>query len=55
MEEGLQHFIVTYDNYYLIDERWAIYCDGIIYDRTKAEDIPEWVFALKDILVHKIF
>jgi len=34
----------------LIDERYLIYYDGVIYDTLKAEDIPQHIFKMRDIL-----
>lgn len=33
----------------LVNERYQIYLDsGVIYDREKAEDIPQFVFDIRD-------
>lgn len=35
----------------LILERYEIWNDGVIYDTWEAEDIPQWVFKVRDIIV----
>lgn len=32
----------------LIDDRYLIYSDGVVYDTEKAEDIPSYVFQIRD-------
>jgi hypothetical protein len=35
-----------------INNRWDIFLDdGCVYDTLKAEDIPQWVFLLRDLLI----
>lgn len=38
----------------IIKERYLIYSDGIVYDCKKAEDIPIYIFKIRDILIKKI-
>lgn len=45
------------DNGWTINKRWQIYSDdgqGTIYDTLKAEDIPQWVFKARDVLMKTI-
>lgn len=37
----------------LVDDRYAIYPDGVIYDTEKAEDIPGYVFEIRDKIIGK--
>ena len=32
----------------LINDRYLIYSDGVIYDTKEAKDIPEWVFEIRN-------
>ncbi len=41
----------TLENYWLINNRYAIYRDGIIYDTKKASDIPTSIFKIRDNLI----
>ena len=36
---------------YLINNRYKIYQDGTIYDTKNAEDIPQWIFELRDFIL----
>jgi len=35
----------------MVDDRYAIYPEGDIYDTLKAKDIPEYVFNLRDLIL----
>lgn len=32
----------------LINNRYLIYSDGVIYDTLQGQDIPDWVFEIRD-------
>ena len=34
-----------------IENRYEIYSDGVIYDTEKGEDIPQYIFKIRDILI----
>lgn len=38
-------------NHWLVDYRYAIYTDGVVYDTKQARDIPYYIFDLRDKLV----
>jgi hypothetical protein len=42
----------TKERYYLINDRYAIYIDGCIYDTKHARDIPAQVFKIRDNLIN---
>jgi hypothetical protein len=43
------------DDSFLVDGRYKIYkSDGCIYDTEKADDIPQYIFKLRDTLIKKI-
>lgn len=42
----LDHIIVVYRN-----KQYTIYTDGVVYDNSTAEDIPELVFKIRDLYV----
>jgi len=44
----------TKEHYYFINNRYAIYKDGCIYDTKKAADIPSHIFNLRDNLLNQI-
>lgn len=44
----------TLENYWLVNERYAIYRDGIIYDTKKASDIPTSIFKIRDKLIQAL-
>lgn len=35
----------------LINNRWLIYGDGVVYDTVAGKDIPAFVFKIRDALV----
>jgi len=35
----------------LIDNRYQMYQDGVIYDTEQAKDIPQWVFEFKEFVL----
>lgn len=35
----------------LIDDRYLIYPDGVVYDTDEAEDIPSYVFKIRDKII----
>ena len=38
----------------IIDNRYEMYSDGVIYDTQKSDIIPQWIFEFKDfILKHR--
>lgn len=37
----------------LVNERYAIYKDGTIYDTLKSDDIPQWIYDLRETLCNK--
>ena len=37
-------------NHWLVDYRYAIYFDGVVYDTKAARDIPYYIFDLRDKL-----
>lgn len=39
------------EEYILIDNRYALYSDGIIYDTLKNKDIPQWIFEFRDFVL----
>ena len=44
--------IETKPNCWIVNDRYWIYkSDGCIYDNDKAEDIPQNLFALRDLLI----
>jgi hypothetical protein len=39
---------------WIVNNRYQIYSDnGTVYDTTKAVDIPQYIFKLRDILINK--
>lgn len=32
----------------IIDTRWEMYSDGVVYDTKRAKDIPQWIFDFRD-------
>jgi hypothetical protein len=38
-------------NHWLVDNRFAIYFDGVVYDTKAARDIPYYIFKLRDNLI----
>lgn len=36
---------------YIIHNRYEIYSDGVVYDHEHAEDIPQWIFELRDFVL----
>lgn len=43
--------IEVYSDYWLVNDRYAIYKDGIVYDTVKALDIPLYIFKYRDELI----
>lgn len=44
--------IVGYEDSFIVNDRYEIYkFDGCVYDTTKGQDIPAWVFKIRDELV----
>ena len=41
-------------DYWLVNDRFAIYSDGVIYDTKQARDIPSYIFDLKDKLIEGV-
>ena len=39
--------------YWLINNRYAIYFDGVVYDNKAARDIPYYIFNLRDKLIRE--
>jgi len=37
--------------FYLIQNRYEIYQDGVIYDTKEARDIPQYIFELRDFIL----
>ena len=37
-----------------IFDRYEIWSDGIVYDTEKAEDIPEYIFEIRDLIIEEI-
>lgn len=37
--------------FFIINNRYSIYQDGVIYDTEKAKDIPQWIFELRDFIL----
>ena len=35
----------------LINDRYKMYNDGVIYDTKEAKDIPQWIFELRDFIL----
>lgn len=38
------------DGAIVINDRYAIYKDGFISDEIKGQDIPQWVFKVRDLI-----
>jgi hypothetical protein len=36
---------------FVINDRYWMYSDGVVYDTLKAKDIPQYVFNLREILL----
>jgi hypothetical protein len=34
--------------------RYEIWSDGIVYDTEKAEDIPEYIFEIRDLIMKEL-
>lgn len=46
------HFEVEKDNKsILLNNRWRMYPDGIIYDTKSATDIPLWIFEFRNFVL----
>jgi hypothetical protein len=43
--------IVVYKESIVIDDRYQMYQDGVIYDTTQAKDIPQWIFEFRDFVL----
>lgn len=43
--------IEVLDKCLIIDDRYWMYDDGVIYDTEKAEDIPQWIFKFRDFVL----
>ena len=39
--------------HWLVDYRFAIYRDGVVYDTKQARDIPYYIFQLRDKLINQ--
>ena len=35
----------------LIDNRYEMYSDGVIYDTKSAKDIPNWIFTFREFIL----
>lgn len=35
----------------LINDRYLIYSDGVVYDTEEGKDIPQWVFTIRDKVI----
>lgn len=44
-------FYEVLTDHWLVNCRYAIYFDGVVYDTKKAADIPEYIFKLRDKFV----
>ena len=33
--------------------QYEIYADGVVYDTENAQDIPEYIFIIRDTLIHQ--
>lgn len=40
-------------SYWLVDGRYSIYFDGVVYDNQAARDIPYYIYNLRDELIKK--
>ena len=49
-----QNLIEKFKSYWLINNRYAVYFDGVIYDTIKAKDIPLYVFNIKAKLINEV-
>jgi len=46
--------IIKTERSFIINDRYEIYFeDGCIYDTKKAQDIPQYIFKLRDNLIKK--
>jgi hypothetical protein len=41
-------------DYWLVNDRFAIYSDGVVYDTKQARDIPSYIFNLKHKLIEGV-
>ena len=49
MENTKESKVEEFDDSFFIDGRYKIYkSDGCVYDTDKAEDIPQYIFELRD-------
>ena len=39
-------------SHYLVNNRYTIYFDGVIYDTLKSKDIPQQIFKLRDFFTN---
>lgn len=35
----------------ILNNRWVMYDDGVIYDTQNAKDIPQWIFEFRDFVL----
>ena len=46
--------IKTLKDSIIIDDRWQMYDDGVVYDTKYGKDIPHWIFEFRDFVLEKV-